>query len=70
LVVLEPFGGTAECLYEGTVYGLWLGTNIGSGELDDTATSLPRIRGGFVCPARGDLEGSLLVRPTLTIRLI
>lgn len=74
LIVLEIFGGTVECLYEGDVYGLIVvrqpESTITSGRAVEGRTRLPRIRGSGLCPTRGTLSGEFTVRPALTIRLI
>jgi hypothetical protein len=73
LVLLEPFGGTVECLYEGEVWGLISVRETGTvteARSVRELTALTRIRGSSICPARSTFEGSGVVSPTLTIRLI
>lgn len=74
LILLEPFGGTIECLYEGDSFGLITVTQPGStitrAEAVTAATALARLRGSGLCPARGTFRGTFAVRPTLTIRLL
>jgi hypothetical protein len=73
LRLLEPFGGTVECLYEGNGFGL---IEISAGVISRARavrelTGLTRIRGNeLVCPGRGSFSGTFTVRPNLTIRLV
>jgi len=71
--LLEPFGATVECLYEGNIFGLLEvaaeGT-VSRGRSVRELTGLTRIRGSGLCPARGTFTVSFIIRPTLTIRLI
>lgn len=71
--LLEPFGGTIECLYEGSVFGLLQVTAEGTVRTATAVrslTALPRISGSGLCPARATFEGTFNIRPTLTIRLL
>jgi hypothetical protein len=73
LRLLEPFGGTIECLYEGLSFGLITVNAEGTitrARAVRELTGLTRIRGSFLCPARGSFAGEFNVRPTLTIRLV
>jgi hypothetical protein len=74
LLLLEPFGGTQECLYEGNAFGLIEIARetgvISRARAVRELTGLTRIRGGILCPARGTFSGEFRVRPNLTIRLI
>jgi len=70
--LLEPFGGTIECLYEGNVFGL---LNVTAGTVTRARavrelTALARVSGSGICPARGSFSGEFAIRPTLTIRLV
>lgn len=73
-ILLEPFGGTIECLYEGDVYGLLIirqpESTANSANAVTERTRLARIRGSAFCPATGMGGSGFTVRPTLTIRLI
>jgi hypothetical protein len=74
LVLLEPFGGTLECLYEGEGHGLIVvnaDSTITRARAVRELTSLRRVSGrGFGCPAAGTFEGEFRVLPTLTIVLV
>lgn len=72
-VLLEPFGGTIECLYEGSIFGLIeivreTGT-ITRGRAVRERTGLARIRGSGLCPARATFSSAATITPTLTILL-
>jgi hypothetical protein len=75
LRLLEPFGGTTECLYEGTVFGLIEirepEATVTGGRIVEALTRLPLRRSrGIGCPETVTLLGEVNVRPTLTIRLL
>jgi hypothetical protein len=71
--VLDIFGVTHACLYEGNAFGLIVVNAEGTitrGRAVSERTLLPLIEGDFFCPERGTLGGEFRVRPTLTIALL
>lgn len=73
LFLLEPFGGTIECLYEGNAFGLFEIRETGTLERASAVRALTRFsrtRGSTMCPGSGSLEGSFNLQPRLTIILL
>lgn len=72
-VLLEMFGGTVNCLYEGNGFGL-ISVNadgtVTRARAVTERTALARIVGSGMCPARLTWRADLTVSPTLTIALL
>jgi hypothetical protein len=71
--LLDVFGVTQNCLYEGNIFALVTVNAEGTitrARAVRERTALPRISGGAFCPERGTLSGEFSVRPTLTIALL
>jgi hypothetical protein len=73
LRLLDSFGATEECLYEGHLFGLITvnaDNTITSERAVMESTGLQRISGGVFCAERITLSAPFRVRPTLTIALL